>query len=104
MKPIAIHADAETEVREGIAYYEARRPGLGRKFRLSFEAVVDLIRGCPEAAAVLDARGTRKQRFQGFPYTVYYVDMEDSLWIAAVAHQKRRPGYWSDRDPEVDPR
>ena len=35
-----------------------------------------------------------------FPYTIYYVALDDSLWIAAMAHQRRRPGYWSRRHPE----
>jgi hypothetical protein len=32
-------------------------------------------------------------------YTIYYVELDQTIWIAAVAHQKRRPGYWSDRSP-----
>ena len=28
------------------------------------------------------------------------VELEQSIWIAAIAHQKRRPGYWSGRVPD----
>jgi hypothetical protein len=34
-----------------------------------------------------------------FPYTVYYLELDHSIWIAAVAHQQRRPGYWSQCRP-----
>jgi hypothetical protein len=34
---------------------------------------------------------------------VYYVELDDAIWIAAVAHQKRRPGYWTRRKPADPP-
>jgi toxin ParE1/3/4 len=74
--------------------------GLGGDFRREFEAVVDRIQDSPQTFKTIDDRGTRKARLHRFPYTIYYVELDDSLWIAAVAHQKRRPGYWSDREIE----
>lgn len=100
MKPFTIHAEAEAEVRVSVAYYEVRRAGLGREFRQEFEATLDRIRRMPQAFTAVDDQGTRKHRFQRFPYTVYYVELDDSIWIVAVAHQKRRPGYWSGRSPQ----
>jgi toxin ParE1/3/4 len=32
-----------------------------------------------------------------FPYSLIYEDLPDRIWIAAVAHHSRRPGYWSRR-------
>jgi hypothetical protein len=29
--------------------------------------------------------------------------MDDAIWIPAVAHQRRRPGYWSGRAPRTGP-
>jgi toxin ParE1/3/4 len=95
-----IHAEAEAEVRAAIAYYQGQREGLGREFRREFEATLERLRRTPEAFVSIDDRGTRKHRFRRFPYTIYYVELDDSIWIAAVAHQKRRPGYWSGREPQ----
>ncbi|MBV8267388.1 MAG: type II toxin-antitoxin system RelE/ParE family toxin [Planctomycetaceae bacterium] len=97
MKPPAIHAEAEAEVGEAIAYYEAQRAGLGREFREDLEDAFTRIRQGPGVHAPIDEQGTRKLRFRRFPYTIYYVELEGSIWIAAVAHQKRRPGYWTGR-------
>lgn len=99
MKPATIHAAAEAEVDAAIAHYETQRAGLGREFLREFESAIDRIRGMPQAFAAIDEQGTRKLRFRRFPYTVYYVELKDAVWIAAVAHQKRRPGYWSGRKP-----
>jgi hypothetical protein len=35
-----------------------------------------------------------------FPYALIYEDFPDRVWIAAVAHYSRRPGYWSHRRPD----
>jgi toxin ParE1/3/4 len=42
----------------------------------------------------------RKSSVRRFPYVVFYLDLEEYIWIAAVAHQRRRPGYWVYRTPE----
>lgn len=33
-----------------------------------------------------------------FPYVVFYLNSEDAIDIVAVAHQRRLPGYWLNRD------
>jgi len=33
----------------------------------------------------------------GFPYSVIFQDKDDNILVVAVAHAKRRPGYWLKR-------
>lgn len=99
MKPLVFNPLAEAEVDEALAYYESQRPGLGAEFREDLQETLSRIRQSPGATTTIDDQGTRKVRFRRFPYTAYYVEFEDYLWIAAIAHQKRRPGYWSNRRP-----
>jgi toxin ParE1/3/4 len=33
-----------------------------------------------------------------FPYQIVYRISGDSVWIVAVMHQSRRPGYWKKRE------
>lgn len=94
-----IHAQAEAEVLIAIAYYEGQRKGLGGAFRKEFEKALVRVQRTPQAWVLVDDQGTRKHLFRRFPYTIYFVELDQSIWIAAVAHQKRRPGYWSGRDP-----
>jgi toxin ParE1/3/4 len=101
VKPPTIHAEAEAELRAAISYYESQREGLGREFRREFKLAVDRIRRMPEAFTAVDDQGTRKHQLRRFPYTIYYVALDDAIWIAAVAHQKKRPGYWSGRTPQT---
>lgn len=41
--------------------------------------------------------GSRRMPFKRFPYTLIYRRHHDTLRILAVAHQRRRPGYWTQR-------
>jgi toxin ParE1/3/4 len=43
--------------------------------------------------------GTRVYRLHHFPYLVVYRELAASVQIVAIAHGKRRPGYWQRRLP-----
>lgn len=40
---------------------------------------------------------TRLLPLHRFPFTVVYRWREESVWVVAVAAQRRRPGYWARR-------
>jgi toxin ParE1/3/4 len=97
VKPFTIHADAEAELRKALESYEQQRAGLGGEFREEFEAALQRVRQNPFLYAVEDESGARHCPLRRFPYTLIYLDLEDHVWIVAVAHQRRRPGYWTRR-------
>jgi toxin ParE1/3/4 len=99
MKQVILHADAEAELREAIAHYEARKAGLGRGFRREIEVALGRIAADPLRFAEYRIKGVRECPVKRFPCALYYRELPDSIWVAAVAHQKRRPGYWSRRKP-----
>lgn len=39
----------------------------------------------------------RACRVDGFPYRVVYEVLPDAIYIIAVAHASREPGYWTNR-------
>ena len=39
----------------------------------------------------------RRHFSETFPYAVLYVEKPDHVLILAIAHFKRRPGYWRER-------
>jgi hypothetical protein len=43
----------------------------------------------------LDQQAGEKSR--EFPYSVVYLEQPDRVWIVAVMHAKRQPGYWHNR-------
>jgi plasmid stabilization system protein ParE len=100
VKLLIFHEDASAEVEEAVAWYEERREGLGSEFRQELEALLGRIQQNPQAFLQYNDQGVRRGLLRRFPYTVFFREYEDRIWIAAVVHQKRKPGYWSARDPE----
>lgn len=69
---------------------------LGQGFVLEFERAVNLILANPQIGAVF--RGDRHRfSLRRFPYNIVYQIGIDELRIVAVAHQRRRPAYWTHR-------
>lgn len=96
MKEAIFHPEARAEMRESFEFYEARLGGLGLRFLSAVEQTVERISTHPEAGAPL-ASEFRKRIVSGFPYNIIYRVWEDYIYLVAVAHHHRRPGYWRDR-------
>jgi len=96
MTPVRFHPEAVAEADEAAAWYEARKSGLGLGFRKAIEAAVRRIEQAPERWPPLTER-TRRFRLRRFPYAVIYAILPGRISVVAVAHDKRRPGYWKDR-------
>ena len=93
---VSIHEIADIELKEAAKYDESKVNGLGFAFLEEVERVVDLIRNNPESAPRIFT-SFRRKLLRGFPYSVMYSIIDDSIQILAIANQKRRPFYWRDR-------
>jgi len=90
------HPEARAEMRESVNFYEAHLDGLGFRFLAAVEQTAERIFTHPEAGAPL-AGGFRKRIVPGFPFNIIYRVWEDYIYLVAVAHHHRRPGYWRKR-------
>ena len=98
MKPVQFSQPASDELAEAIRWYEDRRTGLGRELYDAVVATVDLLQTHPEIGTLRRGRyPSRQLRVTRFPYTVAYRDRHDDIYVVAVAHTSRRPGYWKNR-------
>jgi|SRR5436190_12260022 len=96
VKPIEFHPDAAEEAREARDYYEGLQAGLGNDFAAEVDSALDRVQENQQLYAA-ESGTIRICPLQRFPYSVYYEDLSDRIWVAAVGHQSRRPGYWSRR-------
>lgn len=96
MRLVTFHEEAAVEVNEGVAYYEERVPGLGLLFLAAVEEATEKVLANPEAFQLVGDE-LRHKAIRRFPFSLLYVIEPDRIRIIAVAHQKRRPGYWSHR-------
>jgi plasmid stabilization system protein ParE len=91
-----IHPTAALEHEEQIAYYEARSPGLGRRYHAAFRSALLQICDAPHRYKVIQAPGIRLIYLRGFPFSLIY-RVVDVVHVLAVAPYRKRPGYWAER-------
>ena len=95
---MAFHPAARDELLEAAARYEEQADGLGERFADEVERAVRFVDEHPGLGTPLGEKGTlRRWTLRRFPYYVIYRAEADALYILAVAHQRRRPGYWRNR-------
>jgi plasmid stabilization system protein ParE len=93
---VRLHPAARVELREARRWYYERSPLSATAFAHAIDSAVSTIMEAPRQHP-LDQHGTRKLVTQRFPFNIFYLQSESDVVIVAVAHQKRRPGYWSSR-------
>jgi toxin ParE1/3/4 len=96
MRNVTFHEEAAAEVTEAAKYYEERVPGLGLLFLAEVEAGTKEVLANPEAFQLVGVE-IRHKLLRRFPYSLLYVIGSNQIQVIAVAHQKRRPGYWGHR-------
>jgi plasmid stabilization system protein ParE len=93
MKAVRFHPDAESEMIEAAAYYEAQQSDLGRRFLASVQDAVSRISANPRLYAVVDLN-VRRCLTKTFPFGVLFRERPEALVIMAVMNLHRDPDYW----------
>ena len=91
-----IHEDADRELNDAANYYDSESPGLGTLFLDEIDSGYERILENPGLAPEIDS-GIRRLVLAKFPFSLIYEVGGDAILILAVAHQRRRPQYWSER-------
>ena len=87
---------AEAEYFEILIYYDSQGRHLGDAFANAFRECVKRISMYPNAYPIV-FKDIRKCRTNGFPYTLIYQIRNETAFVLAVSHDKRRPRWWKDR-------
>jgi plasmid stabilization system protein ParE len=88
--------EADEEFREAARYYESEAAGVGLSFIIAVHKAIEEIIEFPLATQVQRA-DIRKKVMRHFAYNIFYAVEVDTIVIAAVAHQRKRPNYWRSR-------
>lgn len=94
---IAFHPEASLELVEASHFYDSRQEGLGDRFLDALDEALEAIQEDPLIWKP-DRRGRRKYLVWRFPYQLVYRIERSRIFILAVAHGSRKPGYWKHRD------
>jgi toxin ParE1/3/4 len=98
-RPIRGAPEADAEFADAVRWYEEQRTGLGSEFLAAVREARKLIEDRPGIGATMRGakRGERRLMVRRFPYQLIYYVRSHDIVLVAVAHTKRRPGYWKRR-------
>ena len=96
MRLVEFHPQAQDELISAARYYEANAANLGVAFIRSVQYTASTLLEFPERGRRFGNR-LRRVLVPGFPYGLLYKSEPERIYIVAVAHLSRRPGYWRDR-------
>jgi toxin ParE1/3/4 len=91
IKPI-VFDDAE----EAINYYEKKLKGLGNRFYSSFLASLNEIQLNPLNYAYIK-KPVRRHIIFKFPYKIYYLVSEQTIYVIGISHTKRSNAFVKSR-------
>jgi hypothetical protein len=95
-KPLRFHPQAEQEYLTTLSWYRERSLTAATSFEGAFDRAVTRIREAPLRWPVY-FEDFRKYTLRQFPFSIVYQDFSSETVVFAVAHGRRKPGYWRDR-------
>lgn len=90
------HPEALLEAWEARRWYAERNPHAAESFLAELDHAQQQVIAHPDRWPPY-LHGTRRYRFRRFPYLLVYHATTERIVVLAVAHAKRRPGYWKSR-------
>ncbi|HEY4057388.1 MAG TPA: type II toxin-antitoxin system RelE/ParE family toxin [Kofleriaceae bacterium] len=95
---LRLHRLAVEEIDYEVDYYESFQSGLGTELQLAVDASLELILQFPNAGSPWKHRENRRILvLERFPFMLPYQIVGEVIYVLALAHMRRRPGYWSRR-------
>jgi plasmid stabilization system protein ParE len=96
---VRFRPEAAAELLHARDWYASRETGLGDEFAAAVDATVNRVVAHPRAFRALPrVPGVRRAQLRRFPFVLLFrVLASETIEVIAVAHMRRRPGYWQRR-------
>lgn len=96
MYKLIFHPEVEYEIQASYEWYENQATGLGDDFlnglETAYQAIIELPFAWPKFH-----NHFRRFLLSKFPFSVIYRFDEEIVYVVAVMHNSRKPGYWLKR-------
>ena len=94
LKSVRLRLEAELEIEDAFERYRRESPRIAQRFLNEITESFKKIQKNPRLYPPY-TKNTRRRVLGSFPFSVIYQEKEESILIVAIAHAKRREGYWS---------
>ena len=96
MRELIFHPGADAEFEEAMQWYRERNERAAEGFNSAVDAALADIQEHPERWPQFGSRH-RHRILKKYPYYIVYKFNDERIDVMAIAHAKRKPGYWSKR-------
>jgi plasmid stabilization system protein ParE len=96
MLPFEFFEEAAEEIENERRFYRERSESAEARFLSELDHAVTSISESPERWPI-HIENTRRYVFASFPFSLVYFVEQGKVFIVALEHQSRRPGYWRER-------
>ncbi len=94
--PLLLHPDAVEEAQAAWQWYLERSQSAADSFLAEIDHGIEAISKAPERWPLF-VHGTRRYLFRRLPFQIVYRVANYRIEVVAIAHGRRRPGYWKTR-------
>ncbi len=96
MAEIIFHPDTAHEIKGSYEWYQNQAEGLGENFIEELESAYEAIAELPETWPKF-TKNCRRFLLRKFPFSIIYQLDNDAVFVLAIMHNSRKPGYWEGR-------
>jgi toxin ParE1/3/4 len=93
---LRFHPEALAELRKSADFYVARSSNASHQFAEKVDLALVAILAEPRRFLAIGSH-ERARTVEGFPFQVIYRILGEVIFVVAIAHTSRRPGYWKRR-------
>jgi plasmid stabilization system protein ParE len=93
---LSFHPEVADEISASYRWYQEQAEGLGDDFLAELESAYQAVVEFPETWPLFHKK-FRRYLLPRFPFSVIYREKGDVIFVLAVMHNSRKPGYWSAR-------
>jgi len=96
MSKLIFHPDVAKEIKASYEWYQGQAEGLGDDFLVELESAYEAIMELPNTWPNF-SNNRRRFLLSRFPFSVIYHPSNNSVFVVAVMHNSKKPGYWESR-------
>jgi toxin ParE1/3/4 len=101
MYKIIFHPDIQAELQIAYDWYDGKLSGLGEELLNELDIAFISVVAKPTIWPVF-AKGYRRYLLKRFPFGIIYKIDKKNIYVVAVMHLSREPGYWKRRHNKKD--
>jgi plasmid stabilization system protein ParE len=96
IRRIIFKPEAKADLADACDWYEQRDAGLGTEFMRAVDSCVHQIERQPEMYPMVH-KNVRQALTRRFPYSIFYLVEEDTIYVVSIFHASRDPRAWEER-------